>query len=63
MAPDSDHQDKRNRTQHSQEDASRRSRIIDVSELLGQDREVILLHAGQHYALRITSNNRLILTK
>ncbi len=39
------------------------SREVDVRDLMGDAREVTLLHAGQRYALRITSNNRLILTK
>jgi hemin uptake protein HemP len=32
-------------------------------ELFGKSHEVIILHAGEEYRLRITSNNRLILTK
>jgi len=34
-----------------------------VSELLGEGREAIIEHAGQEYRLRITANNKLILTK
>lgn len=40
-----------------------RSRRIRVSDLLRNDREVILEHAGQEYRLRITSKGKLILTK
>jgi len=40
-----------------------RSRRIRVRDLLGNDREVILEHAGQEYRLRITSKGKLILTK
>lgn len=38
-------------------------RIITALEILGAEREIILLHAGQRYRLRLTSNDRLILTK
>jgi hemin uptake protein HemP len=36
---------------------------IPLAELLRGSREAIILHAGQEYRLRITANNRLILTK
>jgi hemin uptake protein HemP len=36
---------------------------IDTRELLGVRREATILHAGKRYRLRITSNNKLILTK
>lgn len=35
----------------------------DVSELLGGDREVILVHHGAEYRLRVTAKGKLILTK
>ncbi len=38
-------------------------RQIQVEELMGNDREVIILHQGEEYRLRMTSNNKLILTK
>lgn len=38
-------------------------RVVEVRELMGEAREVHLKHDGKLYALRITSNNRLILTK
>ncbi|MEW6435996.1 MAG: hemin uptake protein HemP [Pseudomonadota bacterium] len=38
-------------------------REIDVRELIGDAREAILLHAGERYRLRITANDKLILTK
>ncbi|MEO1543667.1 MAG: hemin uptake protein HemP [Pseudomonadota bacterium] len=41
----------------------RRTGPFDVSELMRGGREVILLHNGAEYLLRITSNERLILTK
>jgi hemin uptake protein HemP len=37
--------------------------LIDVADLLGAEREAILLHNGDRYRLRVTANNRLILTK
>jgi hemin uptake protein HemP len=36
---------------------------IDVRTLLGPAREAILVHNGEHYRLRVTANNKLILTK
>ena len=36
---------------------------VPVDELLGGKREVVLLHAGEEYRLRVTSNGKLILTK
>lgn len=38
-------------------------RTIDSSELFGDQREIVILHAGEPYRLRITSNNKLIMTK
>ncbi len=39
------------------------TREIDVRDLIGDAKEVILLHAGERYRLRITANDKLILTK
>lgn len=36
---------------------------IDVTTLVGNGREVVLLHRGERYRLRITANGKLILTK
>jgi len=36
---------------------------IDASTLLAASREIILVHNQQEYRLRITSNDKLILTK
>jgi hemin uptake protein HemP len=36
---------------------------IDTRDLLGSRREATLIHAGERYRLRVTSNNKLILTK
>ncbi|ATQ70369.1 MULTISPECIES: hemin uptake protein HemP [Methylosinus] len=44
-------------------DAPRKPREIPIGELLGEAREALILHAGERYRLRITANNKLILTK
>ncbi len=36
---------------------------IDASTLLASGREIILVHNQQEYRLRLTSNDKLILTK
>ena len=36
---------------------------IDTRDLLGKTREATIIHAGERYRLRVTSNNKLILTK
>lgn len=36
---------------------------ITSAELFGDQQEIIILHAGGEYRLRITSNNKLIMTK
>jgi len=43
--------------------ASGAKRRVEVSDLLGEAREIILLHNGSEYRLRVTSNDKLILTK
>jgi hemin uptake protein HemP len=35
----------------------------DVRDLVGDGREASIVHEGERYRLRITSNNKLILTK
>ncbi len=42
---------------------ARPPRRIDLRDLLKGAREAIILHEGQEYRLRITSNAKLILTK
>ena len=37
--------------------------VIESSELVGQDGTIQILHSGELYTLRVTRNNRLILTK
>lgn len=39
------------------------ARRVELRDVLKGDREVILLHEGQEYRLRITANAKLILTK
>lgn len=38
-------------------------REIDVASLIGTEREIVLLHRGERYRLRVTANGKLILTK
>jgi hemin uptake protein HemP len=38
-------------------------RILRSEELLRGDREIVIMHAGETYRLRITRNDKLILTK
>ncbi len=46
------------------EDAAKpQVRAIDLRELLVDAREIVLIHAGERYRLRITGKNKLILTK
>jgi hemin uptake protein HemP len=37
-------------------------RQITSSELLGRDRELLIVHQGRQYHLRVTQNGKLILT-
>jgi hemin uptake protein HemP len=39
------------------------AREIDVATLIGPGREVVLVHRGERYRLRVTANGKLILTK
>ena len=38
-------------------------RRVDSADLLGTEREILILHAGQAYHLRATASGKLILTK
>ena len=44
-------------------DTASPARRIDLRDLLLGAREAVILHEGQEYRLRITSNAKLILTK
>jgi hemin uptake protein HemP len=37
--------------------------VISAGTLFGKNRELLIEHAGSQYRLRITQNNKLILTK
>jgi hemin uptake protein HemP len=37
--------------------------VLTSKELLGERRELVILHEGELYRLRLTKNNKLILTK
>lgn len=37
--------------------------VLDTEVLFGDGREVILVHKGEQYRLRVTQNGKLILTK
>ena len=36
---------------------------VNSEQLLGRDKELIIIHNNKRYILRITANNKLILTK
>ena len=38
-------------------------KLIESTELLGTRKEIGIMHNGECYTLRITANNKLILTK
>jgi hemin uptake protein HemP len=42
--------------------ARRELKRIDARELLGANGELIIMHSGREYHLRLTSNGKLILT-
>jgi hemin uptake protein HemP len=39
------------------------STVLTTEHLFGQSREIAILHQGETYRLRITKNDKLILTK
>ena len=43
--------------------SERKPREIDLRDLVGSDREISIVHDGERYRLRVTANNKLILTK
>lgn len=63
--------DKRSRPPHHRETITQQSEHgeahapleIDARELLGSRQEATIIHLGERYRLRITANNKLILTK
>ncbi len=36
---------------------------VEVTAILGAGREAVILHKGERYRLRVTANDKLILTK
>ncbi len=37
--------------------------LVDIKSLVGDGREAVIVHNGDRYRLRITANDKLILTK
>lgn len=37
--------------------------VVDVATIIGDGREAVILHRGERYRLRLTANDKLILTK
>lgn len=37
--------------------------VVEVGAILGSGREAVILHKGERYRLRVTANDKLILTK
>ena len=51
------------RTDAAQNAPTAEMRQFDIRDLLGDAREAVLIHGGERYRLRITMNDKLILTK
>jgi hemin uptake protein HemP len=51
------------RSTSSTEGASASAREVSIETILGAEREAVIVHNGVRYRLRITSNDKLILTK
>lgn len=43
--------------------ATAQATVVSVEQLLADHREIVILHGKQRYRLRVTSNDKLILTK
>ena len=50
-------------TDRESREAPKPPREITSAELFSTGRELIILHNGERYCLRLTANNKLILTK
>jgi hemin uptake protein HemP len=37
--------------------------VVEVGSIIGAGREAVILHKGERYRLRVTANDKLILTK
>lgn len=44
-------------------DRSEPTPVVTSEGLLGQQRQLSIIHNGERYTLRVTANNKLILTK
>jgi hemin uptake protein HemP len=44
-------------------EGARQARRVDSETLLQREREVVIVHRGQEYRLRLTKSDKLILTK
>jgi hemin uptake protein HemP len=47
----------------SMEGARQQTRRVDSETLLQRAREIVIVHRGQEYRLRVTKSDKLILTK
>lgn len=52
-------------TSHTANNTSPNSnlRVLDSAQLFDRHSTVIIVHRGEHYTLRLTASNKLILTK
>jgi hemin uptake protein HemP len=55
--------EKMQKSSPSEDPTEKGSHVIKVEELFAGAREITLLHQGEHYRLRLTASNKLILTK
>jgi hemin uptake protein HemP len=46
-----------------EEDANASAPVVSSSDLLGEGRELVILHGSDRYRLLLTRSNKLILTK
>lgn len=44
-------------------DAASTVPVVEVGSIIGAGREAVILHKGERYRLRVTANDKLILTK
>ncbi|TRL35544.1 hemin uptake protein HemP [Methylosinus sporium] len=63
MADFNDHPTKLNSDPQLASKSQAATREYHARDLLGEKKEATIIHAGEHYRLRITANNKLILTK
>ena len=48
---------------HDKDDARAAARVVSSRDLLGETRELIIIHGPERYRLLLTRSNKLILTK